>query len=459
MKRIPSLFLCLCLATLVAVLMLQCGYLDSAFSPVTTTPTTLSGRVVDSISRKGISGVKVILSGVSAAHVMSGENGLFQFPQTNTGEKKLIIDAVALGYRPCTLSVDLTRNPNSEDSVFIVRQNNKPRINKMIYPGAGASNVPRMMRFRWSFSDPDFAVTTSEERLSYRFYFGKTRPPAFLDSGALNLDGMRIDSVSLQYTSVPSYIAERPDTFFTALNPDTRYYWRLVVIDLFGDSAVKGTDSFLTRRAFNPDTCPDSMALVERHDTAFCMDRYEFTNGQFADASGGSFIIPDSLVPRPFSPALNTPIILVLYDSASSVCQRLGKRLCNISEWKIATGGYEEWNYPYGYNYDSARCNTELDLNLEQEQQRTVVSVDLPVTCVSPYGIYDLSGNVSEWVESTDADSTAYPRFNNSGIEVSYFAGGSWWSKSASDVNSVYSTSKDRARTDVGFRCCRNIRN
>jgi formylglycine-generating enzyme required for sulfatase activity len=225
------------------------------------------------------------------------------------------------------------------------------------------------------------------------------------------------------------------------------------------------------------------MAMVELDTASFCMDKYEFSNGHFLDVfnsfKDSGIVKTDTVVDSvsdtvtyfhlhsdtlrfkmpysPFSNALNTPVIEVLYNIADTICRSIGKRLCTMNEWQAALGGYQRLNYPYGNTYDSSKCNTEVNGNVEHLKEPTVVPVDSPSTCVSPYRIYDLSGNVGEWVVNTDIDK--YPAFDNlNGYELRYFAGGSWYSKSESGITSLSPSTLAKARTDVGFRCCKSVR-
>jgi hypothetical protein len=458
-----SFILLIALCPLIALLLVQCGYIESAFNPVKSTPTTLSGRVVDSMTHVGIAGATVTLDGISEITVQSGENGLFQFNQTTTGSKTMVIRAG--GYHERTIPLDLEKRPNAADSILLVRANHPPRITRAIYPTQGLVGAPRILRFSWSFSDTDMFIPSFQEALAYDFFLGLTNPPPLIRSGVLEVGGMKRDPM---YTWFVAYIAQEPDTVFANLEADTTYYWKIVVRDVFKDSSVWGVNTFRTRSRFSPDTCPDSMALVERENTAFCMDKYEFANQQFEDIYHDStiFKIPDSLLR--YSMASNTPVIYVRYDTAKAVCEHLGKRLCKIEEWQIALGGYERLRYPYGDVYEPTRCNTEFPMDPEYLFKPTVFPVDSPGTCVSPYGIYDLSGNVSEWVDNVRlTGGQLKPRFDSEGNALEYFLGGNWRSGSLANGDTIFSTppidydstgKPIHRRADIGFRCCKDLR-
>jgi hypothetical protein len=72
--------------------------------------------------------------------------------------------------------------------------------------------------------------------------------------------------------------------------------------------------------------------------------------------------------------------------AARAACKARGQRLCTAKEWLRSCGSL----FPYGKAYDGAQCNTGSG---------AVAASGSKKGCRSRYGIFDLSGNVSEWVE------------------------------------------------------------
>jgi hypothetical protein len=125
----------------------------------------------------------------------------------------------------------------------------------------------------------------------------------------------------------------------------------------------------------------------------FCMDRYEYPNeeGQY-------------------------PVIFVNFDEAAELCAKQGKRLCDEAEWTFACEGEEATPYPYGYIRDPDACvidrkwrafNASAMHPRDGDSNRAeldrlwqgVPSGSQP-HCRSPFGVYDLTGNVDEWTVS-----------------------------------------------------------
>ncbi|OGS35506.1 MAG: hypothetical protein A2293_08170 [Elusimicrobia bacterium RIFOXYB2_FULL_49_7] len=419
---------------------LSCGYFDSVVSPVESASATLSGRVVDSLSGQGLSGVRLTLNGVRDTVVWSATDGQFTFSVAKTGEKRL--SASYDGYHSWSVSLELQTSENRADLIRLVRANHAPRLWKMLYPVSHASAIPLTLSFRWLVGDADLGKIFSAETLFYRFQLSTQWPPMACDSGFINPDSCRD---TLMQNS-PALIVYEPDTLFTDLFPGTRYYWRVSVHDVFGDSAVLGADSFTTRSALSA-VCPDSMVLVEMETLTFCIDSYEFTNRAYMEFDTNYTV--DSF-PR-FSRTFDSPISDIDYTHAQAACESVGKRLCHIREWQAASGGYRRLSYPYGNEYNPYRCHTDVDANdMARDSTLPVGSKD---SCVSPYGVYDLSGNIAEWVAPIDA----FPPFSGKdGAKLFYFTGGYWASQSKSGTYDLYATTEEKG-IDIGFRCCKTI--
>lgn len=130
-------------------------------------------------------------------------------------------------------------------------------------------------------------------------------------------------------------------------------------------------------RYAKPLSCPNGMAFVDmppaRTSTPFlrfCIDKYEYPN-----RAGGM------------------PQTKLSLDEARALCERQGKRLCTEDEWKWACAGLEGRIYPYGNSFIDGRCNNDT---------RTIESSGSKTNCVSPFGGYDMVGNVLEWVTAAN---------------------------------------------------------
>ena len=177
---------------------------------------------------------------------------------------------------------------------------------------------------------------------------------------------------------------------------------------------------------------------VRKH---FCIDRYEWPNQ-----------------------AGVKPMVYVDWTGAKERCERVGRRLCSESEWTLACEGAERLPYPYGYARNAEACNIDRpyilpdDVKLfnprTQESELSRLDQRDPSgardSCVSPYGVFDMTGNVDEWVVNETGHDDEKPY-------VSGLKGGYWGPvrdrcrPMTTDHNPSY------RYYQIGFRCCADV--
>lgn len=197
---------------------------------------------------------------------------------------------------------------------------------------------------------------------------------------------------------------------------------------------------------------------------SFYIDKYEVTNlqyKQFIDASNRRS--PDHFRNRTFPEGkADHPVTYVSWFDAKAYCEWAGKRLPTDQEWEKAARGTDGRTFPWGDNFGIDRANTPV-----RWEQLKVEGDTTPVGAfqkgISPFGMYDASGNVWEW---TDAWYQAYPGNNreneNYGEKYRVLKGGSWWDCSfykcgisAPVFNRSFFSPKVK-NSSFGFRCAKD---
>jgi len=135
-----------------------------------------------------------------------------------------------------------------------------------------------------------------------------------------------------------------------------------------------------------------SLIQTERERTeillhGFWIDLYAVTNKEFAEW----------LPTHKYNESESDHPARITWEDAEKYCQWLGKKLPTEEEWEKAARGTDGRNFPWGNDWDQKKCNTK------EADRRATVPVDSFPEGRSPYGCFNMAGNVWEWT-STDYD-------------------------------------------------------
>ncbi|MCP4424424.1 MAG: formylglycine-generating enzyme family protein, partial [Chloroflexi bacterium] len=137
----------------------------------------------------------------------------------------------------------------------------------------------------------------------------------------------------------------------------------------------------------------------------------------------------------------NYPVVYVSYEDAVAYAQWRNKRLPEQREWEAAAQGQAGRAYPFGDAPPREKANTaELDLG-------GATPVGAFPEDVSPMGLLDMTGNVSEWTQ-TGAGVV-------DGEQAYVVKGGNWqlaMSLAQNDADTFQRVRKTQKSAAIGFR-------
>ena len=205
----------------------------------------------------------------------------------------------------------------------------------------------------------------------------------------------------------------------------------------------------------------------------FCIDRYEV---RLVNAKGQAYPYyqhpPNDMaglraqsVPGVF------PQGHISQENAAQACANAGKRMCTREEWQSACRSAQKSRFPYGNTMVEGTCNVNKrdphilakyfpdtrfgywngkqfnDPRLLQDRDYLAATGKNP-SCMTPDGLFDMDGNVSEWVSdiSEKSDGT-HGTFAGNPFSGETKDGCFHWTNAHSIAYYDYST---------GTRCCAN---
>lgn len=216
--------------------------------------------------------------------------------------------------------------------------------------------------------------------------------------------------------------------------------------------------------------CPTGMISIAGE---FCIDRFE---GSLVEMLGRGRV-------RPWSPFVALPVGVqvralsrvrafpqgyISQVQARAACRAAGRRLCAEPEWVRACKGPATTPWPYGPTYVPRRCNDnregpvrrifglgdvfhETQMNDPRLNQLpgTLARSGSHARCRNRFGVFDMVGNLHEWVEAT----------TRGGRGV--FRGGYYVDVRINGDGCDYATrahSPSYHDYSIGFRCCADLR-
>jgi formylglycine-generating enzyme required for sulfatase activity len=203
------------------------------------------------------------------------------------------------------------------------------------------------------------------------------------------------------------------------------------------------------------DEAPEHISSTD----AFYIDLNEVTNTDYkkfvrATQKVSPFHWPEGSIPKGKE---NHPVVYVSWFDANEYCSWAGKRLPTEQEWEKAARGEEGLIYPWGNEWSLDKSNNPYKNSTGTEPVGTYPQGR------SPYGLYDISGNVWEWVDSYYLPHPGNPVTRAEyGKDKRVLKGGSWFDclsygcgLSAPTFNRSFFTPEVK-NNSFGFRCAKS---
>jgi len=152
------------------------------------------------------------------------------------------------------------------------------------------------------------------------------------------------------------------------------------------------------------DGLPDARPTHRVYLSAYWLDQYEATNDQYRRCAQSGVCAPPKDRAAFGDPKFaQHPVTNITWDQARLYCQWSGKRLPTEAEWEKASRGTDGRRYPWGNGEDLIVVKRRRDGDVKAAHNSTE-PVGSQAGNVSPYGVYDLVGNVWEWVKDWYAE-------------------------------------------------------
>ena len=204
---------------------------------------------------------------------------------------------------------------------------------------------------------------------------------------------------------------------------------------------------------------PDVSGNLVKIDS-FLIDKYPVTNAQYYE-----FLINSGYSPADTTRYLRHwesgkfkqgqeeyPVVYISYEDMQAYSKWAQKRLPTQAEWQLAAQGQDKHKWPWGDEFHGTYCNNSFD---------RPTPVDAFKKGQSPYGVFDMVGNVWQMTNDMYFNGTSYFTVIRGGSY--YNPESSWWyiqggpqSLDKTQILLMVSPGYDRSPT-VGFRCVKDI--
>jgi sulfatase modifying factor 1 len=208
----------------------------------------------------------------------------------------------------------------------------------------------------------------------------------------------------------------------------------------------------------DPDEAPEHQAYL----STYYIDKKEVTQGEY------DRFVKATKRGKPFVPVFEDDQSKILKPELSAIgrswadaeayCRWAGKRLPTEAEWEKAGRGEGRRRYPWGDQFGAGNANVDG----EEDGFKYLAPPASFESGRSPYGVYDMTGNVAEWVADTYKEDyyQKAPFRNPPGPEEGQhkvIRGGSWReTEHNARLSKRFQAKMWRTDSTIGIRCAKS---
>ena len=219
------------------------------------------------------------------------------------------------------------------------------------------------------------------------------------------------------------------------------------------------------------DESPEHQVFLD----GFYIDKYEVSAKDFSlflntknsikkyysDNKFGTLVYTEKFQPRPGLD--NYPINNISWQAANDYCKWKKKRLPSEAEWEKSARGEKSTIFPWGNQPPSPELARYHQTWAKETTHEVLVPVNALEAGKSAYGLYNMAGNVKEWVDDwydreyyKEIDEYANPK-GPIGGEFKVVRGGSWRDLKGFIYSPFRNSGNPTSKMDdYGFRCAKS---